>query len=216
MGIKSLLFPTKGLCYLCRERYMEMEGTICADCLDRLECVNKDIDMESKFIKRTLFCLTYNRFLKELVHDFKFNGKSYMYKPFAEIIIKSIRENGLNYSDLIMFVPIHRRKEALRGYNQSELLASYTSKTLGIKLSKKNLIKVKWTKEQNTLDRIERLNNLSDSFILKNPDEVAGKRILLMDDIITTGSTLNECAKILYNNGAREINCIALTSGKRF
>lgn len=216
MSIKSLLFPTENLCYLCKERHMKLEGTICIECHERIEYVNKEIEIQSKFINRTVFCVTYNRFIKELVHDFKFNGKSYMYKPFGEIIVKCIKENGLYNNDLIMFVPIHIRKEAIRGYNQAELLASHVSKALGIHISKKNLVKVKWTKEQNTLDRIQRLSNLRDSFVLSNSDEVVGKRILLIDDIITTGSTFNECAKVLHNNGAIEVNCIALTSGKKF
>lgn len=214
MGIKNLLFPTRNLCYFCRERSLDIEGRICNDCREKLVFVNKEIEIESKYISRTIYCLIYNKYLKELIHNFKFNGKSYLYKPFAEIMMQPILEKGFDKADLIIFIPIHRRKEAIRGYNQSELLAGYISKKLEKPLSQGNLTKTKWTREQNTLDRVERIKNLKESFSLKNANEIYGKRILLIDDIITTGSTFDECAKTLTRSGAKEINCLALTSGR--
>lgn len=214
MSIHSLLFPTRDLCYLCKEKTPYLKDFICSDCMEKLVFLHREVDIDSRFISGTFYSLNYNRFLRELVHSFKFNGKNYLYKPFAEIMIDTIRQKNIVDIDLILFIPIHRRKEAIRGYNQSELLADYISKNLNIPISKGNLIKTKWTQEQNTLDRIQRFKNLKDSFSIKNPSEFENKRILLIDDIITTGSTFNECAKLLMEKGAKEVLAIALTSSK--
>ncbi len=116
--------------------------------------------------------------------------------------------------DIIIYIPTHKRKEALRGYNQAELLAVYISKNLEKPLLRQNLIKTKCTKEQSHSNKIDRIINLKGSFQIKDPSEIEGKRILLVDDIITTGVTMDECSRVLINNGAKEVIGIALTSSK--
>jgi len=212
----NLLFPTKDLCFLCKTRINYVQGYICSDCKNALEFLNKEVNINSDFVDKTYFTLSYNKFTKELVHRFKFNNHSYLYKPLAILMSKTIVEKYIADIDLIMFVPIHWRKEAIRGYNQSELLANYISQLINIPISRKNLIKKRWTKEQNTLDRISRLKNLKDSFYIKNPSELYNKNILLIDDIITTGSTFDECSKVLKNNGVKSITALALTSNRLF
>ena len=95
-------------------------------------------------------------------------------------------------------------------------MAKYIGKSLNIEVSTNNLIKYKHTKEQNKLDKSNRMINLKDSFKLKRPLEVRGKKILLIDDIVTTGSTFTECAKVLKANGAERIIAFALTSSKKY
>ena len=116
--------------------------------------------------------------------------------------------------DLIVYIPSHKRKEAKRGYNPAELLASYISKDLNIPVSKENLIKNKWTKDQSKLNRLDRTTNLTDSFYIKNKEEIKGRKILLIDDIITTGTTLKEVSKVLIQNGVKEIIGLTLTASK--
>ncbi len=214
MGIKNLLFPTKNLCYLCKDREGSVNGFVCNECREKILFMNKEIELEPQIINRTIYCVSYNKFLKELVHDFKFNDKSYLYKPLAELMLSTIRNKNIDSIDLVAFIPIHRKKEAIRGYNQSELLASYIGEALGLPVSRSNLIKSRWTKEQNTLNRSERLKNLKDSFGIRNPNEFVGKKILLVDDLITTGSTFKECAELLKKSGAKSVICIALSSSK--
>lgn len=214
MSLLNLLFPTRELCYLCKEKTEHLVGFACSDCRDMVIYKNKDVDIDSIYIHRAIYAISYNRFIKESIHDFKFNRKSYLYKPLAEVMVNTMKEMKIVNADLIMFIPIHRRKEAIRGYNQAELLAKYIANYFDTPISKNNLIKVKWTKEQNTLNRVERLNNLKDSFVIRNPQEIHNKNILLIDDIITTGSTFNECAKLLMDNGAKSITALALTSNK--
>lgn len=213
--IHNLLFPTKNLCYSCKEQYNNIEKFLCNNCRGFLEVLNREIEMDSFHIEKAYYSLMYNRFVRELIRDFKFNGKSYLYKPLGEIMINTIMDKGLYNMDLILYVPSHRRKEAIRGYNQSELLASYISKSLDIPISHNNLIKIKHTRDQSRLDKYNREDNLRNAFKLKNKVEIYNKKILLIDDIITTGSTMMECSNILIKNEAREVVGLALTSSKK-
>lgn len=216
-SIHSLLFPSKNWCFFCKEKNNFITNYICDDCKDNIEILNREIDLDSVKVDKAFYVLGFNRFIKELIYDFKFNGKSYLYKPLAQIMVDSIEPLNLASDiDLICFVPSHRRKEAIRGYNQSELLAKYVSQKLDVKLSVDNIVKYRFTKEQNKLNRNQRMNNLKDSFEIKRPEEFIGKNILIIDDIVTTGSTFIECAKVLKKSGAREITALALTSSKKY
>ncbi len=214
-AIHNLLFPTKDLCYFCREKSYSIEKFICSNCQGLMEVLNREVIMDSPYIETVYYALMYNRFIRQIVGDFKFNGKSYLYKPLGEIMINLIKDKGIGDIDIILFVPSHRRKEAVRGYNQAELLARYIAKSLDIPISYNNLVKIKHTKDQSSLDKYNRMDNLKDVFKIKDKEEIYNKRILLVDDIITTGSTMIECAKILIKNEAREVIGLALTSSKR-
>lgn len=213
--IHNLLFPTKNLCYACKQEYDHIEKFLCNNCQEFLEILNRELEISSPYINKVYYSLIYNRFMREIIKDFKFNGKSYLYKPLGELMIGTIRERGLYDMDIILYIPSHRRKEAIRGYNQSELLARYISKDLDIPISHNNLIKIRHTKDQSSLDRYNRQDNLKDAFKLKNKDEILNKKILLVDDILTTGSTMMECSEILIKNKAREVVGLALTSSKK-
>lgn len=215
-SIHSLLFPSKNWCFFCKEDTIFIHSYLCHDCKENLEILDRQIDLDSSDIESTFYVLGFNRFIKDQVYDYKFNGKSYLYKPLGQIMVDSIKRIDLQGIDVIYFVPSHRRKEAIRGYNQSELLANYIGKSLDIQVSYKNLIKYRHTKAQNKLDKSNRLINLKDSFKIRKPIEVKGKNILLVDDIVTTGSTFIECGKELKANGAAKIIAFALTSSKKY
>ena len=215
-SIQHLLFPTRNLCYLCRETSDVIHDYICDDCFSRLEFVHREISIDSPYIITAYYTAIYNRYMREIISDYKFNGKSYLYKPLGDLMLRTIEEKGLIEDiDLIMYLPSHRRKEAKRGYNQSELLATYIGKQLNIEVSHNNLIKIRHTKDQNKLNRHERLKNLNDSFKIRDRREIGNKSILLIDDIITTGSTMSECSKELIKNEARAVYGLALTSSKK-
>ncbi len=215
-AIHNLLFPTRDICYICREKSKGMEGSICKNCYSFLEVVNREVELDSSYVKRAYYAIVYNRLGKQIVGDFKFNGKGYLYRPLGELMANTIYDKDIGPLDMVIYVPSHRRKEALRGYNQSRLLAEYIAQVLEIPISHDNLIKTRHTKEQRTLNRHDRMINLRDAFKLKNSHEIDEKRILLIDDILTTGSTMIECGKVLMVNGAKEVIGLAITSSKRF
>lgn len=215
-SFKNLVFESENTCLFCRGNTANANGYICNFCMDSIEIVNRQIDIHSPYIDRVYYACIYNRFIRENLHSFKFEGKPYLYKAFGEILLIAIDEIKLEERiDAIIYVPMHRRKEAQRGYNQSELLAEFVADNLDMPLLKNHLFKRKLTTEQNKLNRLDRLTNLKDSFTIKTPLDLKDKEILLIDDIITTGSTMEECAKTLREAGTKNIYGLALTSGMR-
>lgn len=215
-AINKLIFSSDNLCYFCKQREMDTKDFICSDCREHLEIINRKVEIDSDHVDCGYYSLIYNKKMKEIVKQYKFHKKSYLYKPLAKFMIDTINLYNLKDEiDLIVYVPMHRRKEAIRGYNQCELLGNLISKEVDIPILHNNFYKCKNTKSQNKLDKIHRLDNLKDSFGLKNLGEIYGKRILLIDDIITTGSTMIECGKVLRKGGAKNIIGLSLTSSKK-
>ena len=120
----------------------------------------------------------------------------------------------IDLSDLILIpAPLHRIKFNQRGYNQSELIAAGLAKYLNAESANDCLFKIKSTKDQASLKEGKRLENLKNSFLCIKPWLITGKRVLLIDDVYTTGTTMNECAKVLKEAGAREIVGLAIARG---
>ena len=116
--------------------------------------------------------------------------------------------------DIIISVPVHIWKLQERGYNQSELAAKEIAKFYLVPISINNLIKIKQTENQSKPNRKDRLSNLAGSFKVINDQEILGKKVLLIDDVITTGSTANECSKVLLLAGAKDICVATIATGK--
>lgn len=212
--IDELLFPTKNICSFCKDYDDDLELGLCKECRDRIEELHQPIKADIENIDKVYVSIYYNRFIKNFIHQFKFNNSSYLYKTFALYMIKTIEIQEIFDYDIILPVPLHRRKEAIRGYNQSYLLAKEIAKLNNKPISNNVLIKRKWTKEQNKLNVFERRLNLKSSFFVKNNDMIYNKKILLIDDIITTGMTLEFCSKELKENGADKIISICLSTPK--
>lgn len=212
-AFKNLIFSGKNLCPFCKETKVKTPNHICKSCREFIKIANRELNIKLPNVERIYYSCIYNRLMRKELHKFKFQGKSYLYKGFGEILIYTIEEMGLkNKIDAIIFVPMHSRKKAQRGYNQSELLAKYVAENLEIPLLKNHLLKSKWTEEQNKLGKVERMTNLKNSFKAINTNDFKDKDILLIDDIITTGATMEECAKTLVESGAKTVYGLALTS----
>lgn len=142
--------------------------------------------------------------IKEAVHNFKYNGVSALASELAGILAEKLIEEKIAF-DLVAYVPISKKRKAWRGYNQSEILAEIISEKFNKDVFR-GLLKRKDTKNQVGLSKREREKNLNRVFSIKRgKTDVRGKRILLVDDVMTTGTTLNECAKVLRAFGAREV-----------
>ena len=206
-AIFSLLFPTKNLCYLCIETSETINDYICIDCTNLLDIVHREVRLDSPFIDRVYYTLIYNRYMRDIVKDFKFNKKSYLYKPLGVLMLKTISEKNINKDvDLILYIPSHRRKEAKRGYNQAYLISKELSKIMQLPEESNFLIRTKNTPSQSLLHKDERHNNIKNAFKVTDVDNVQGKKILLIDDVLTTGSTLNECSRVLKEAGADKVD----------
>lgn len=158
------------------------------------------------------FCATkYTGVAKLCIHLFKYKRKTQLAKPLARIMLKFIKGRLKKSTlDLIIPVPLHRSKLTERGFNQAELLAKILASGLNKKISCHNLCRVKKTRSQFNLKKSERFKNVESAFTCRYPDKLSGKSVLLVDDIFTTGATLNECAFSLKDAGAKTVMALTM------
>lgn len=200
--ILEYLYPTE--CIICGKQKQEI---ICNKCYKTLKIVEKIEKIPNKNFKEHLYIFKYEGKIRNLIIDYKFNDKSYLNEFFVKIILKNKKIYGKikNY-DIIIPVPIHPKRKRQRGYNQSELIARKIAKSIEkLELVTNCLIKGKNTIAQSKLTKEQRKENVKQVYKLQNKQKIKDRRIILFDDIYTTGSTAEECSRILKENGAKEI-----------
>ncbi|MCX8161005.1 MAG: ComF family protein [Candidatus Saccharicenans sp.] len=149
--------------------------------------------------------------LKEIILLFKYKDCEILSRPLASIAYRHFAAQGLfDGLDLIVPVPLHRKREKQRGFNQAELLGRALSDLSGVPMLAGVLIKARNTPAQVSLEAAERERNLRGAFEVRKPGKVAGRITLLVDDVFTTGSTLRECAGELLRAGAREVRALTM------
>lgn len=201
--LRSFFFPER--CPYCHKR-IEYDKIACESCralFPETYCMN--------YAKGGYPCCSpffYKGIFARAVKRFKFNGVIQNSEKFAVVVADCINKSfNVNDIDIITYVPMHRKKQMIRGYNQSELLARDISKILGIPY-KKLLDKTKENKEQHKcLTQAQRRDNVKGVYKKLDNQDIKGKTILVIDDIITTGYTLGECAKILSKHSKSTILC---------
>lgn len=168
-------------------------------------------EIEDKYFNELMYIFKYEGQIRKLILDYKFNEKSYLYKMFVNFLLKNkkIFENIKNY-DTIIPVPISKKRQKTRGYNQSLLIAKEIAKQTNLELVNNCLIKTKNIIEQSKLNKEDRIQNIQGVYELKNKQLIENKKILLIDDIYTTGSTVNECSKILRQGNPNKIGILVL------
>lgn len=206
--IKKLVFPT--VCGICGKIENEALCPICRKKLDLLDKTNIEI-MQDKSFSKHAYIFKYEGIIRENLINYKFNEQSYLNETFENIIIKNEKIcRFIKSYDIIIPVPIHKKRYKERGYNQTELIATRIAKNLGIQAITDVLIKVKNNKPQSELTKAEREQNIKNVYIIQNKQKIKNKAILIIDDIYTTGNTVNECSKIIKQAGAREIAVLTL------
>lgn len=158
----------------------------------------------------------YENILRESIHLLKFKKKKCLHKPLGELMVNYLKEQQrdlIRQIDFIVPVPLHRKRLKLRGFNQAELLAGYMGKQFNLPLNFE-LKRIRYTIPQMNLPREERLENIKEAFEVKNPDILVGKTLLLVDDIFTTGATVNECSQVLIKAGAKQVLVLTLARGR--
>ena len=206
--VLNLIYPN--VCGICDKIYKK---NLCPKCEIRLNNLAKlKIDYyNNKYFSKHLYIFKYEGIIKNKLIDYKFNQKTYIYKCIIEFITKNKKFCKILKSyDIIIPVPIHYFRKVKRGYNQSELLAKGISKILGLNYKNNVLKKIKNNKPQSTKNKKDRKENVINAYKIKNVNEVTGKSIILLDDIFTTGNTVNECSKVLKQNGAKDVAIITI------
>lgn len=202
----------KATCESCKNILTFCRGNICNRCGDVIENEAKYCEMckfEDKAFKKNRSVFLYDGKVADAIRAFKFDNAKYWYKCFSSYLVDAYKFYGY-FCDLICYVPMHKKRQNNRGYNQCELLATQLGQILKIPVSCENLVKIKDTKNQVDLNFKQRKENLNGAFKVLNKSEFQGKTILLVDDVYTTGATLNNCTKTLLKAGAKAVLCLTI------
>lgn len=201
----ELDLPWQGLRCECCALPLPMAGQRCADCLKRAPAFTR---VEAPW--------RYEFPVDTLITRFKHQANWPLGRLLGELLIRDLHqrfEHGLQRPDLLLPVPMARRRFAQRGFNQAGMLARWLSQGLQLPWADRTLLRTRDTTAQQGLDAAERLRNLRHAFTLANGAVVAGKHLALVDDVVTTGATANQLAKLLLKAGARRVDvyCLART-----
>lgn len=212
MKVSDFLFVREGICLFCREEETWGEP-ICADCRQRLELSGEHFNYDTEHECDIVYF--YNRFMQEIIHEFKFHERAEFAEPIGRLLYEYIVQGGFEDITHIQPIPMHRTAERKRGYNQSVLMAEELAAHTGWKVA--NLLeKTRHTREQNKLNRIEREKNLENAFQLKRQDCLSEMHILLLDDFVTTGNTMKQATGALLTQGFVSVRALALTAPRRY
>lgn len=164
-----------------------------------------------RFFENHIYVFKYDAIIRNLILHYKFNEKPYLYKSFTEFLKNYQKECLLfDFYDIIVPVPISKKRLKRRGYNQSYLIAKEIAKILNCRLEKNSLLKEKDNIAQSTLNQKDREENVKCVYKVINKENIENKKILLIDDIFTTGSTVNECSKVLKSAGAKKVDIFTI------
>lgn len=199
--------PICGMCGEINENY------ICNNCYENIKKIKKCVinEYNNRNFSKHLYIFRYEGIIRNKIIEYKFEDKGYLYKMFAKIILSDKKTcNFIKKYDVIIPVPISKKRKKKRGYNQSELVANELTQKLNQDIWTDIIIKKKDNKPQSELNKLERIKNVEDIYEINKPIEVKNKKVLLLDDIYTTGSTVNEIARKLKQNQTQEIGVITL------
>ena len=211
-AILDILFPPR--CVFCRSFLKNGEKEICAECVEHLPYTTGGGEKTGDFFTVCVAPLYYADKVRESILRFKFHGATAYSKTYGKLLADCIRENLSGRYDLISWVPLSSKRLKERGYDQSMLLAMAAALELG-DVAVCTLDKMRDVEKQSIVGSAEkRRANISGAYRAADPELVQGKRILLIDDIVTTGSTLSECARTLREAGADEVLCTAVARTK--
>ncbi len=194
----SLPFIPEHHCIKCGMPLRMIEdGSICQECKDH----------KHHYFNRAIAVVKYEEDVKKLIYRFKYSGHTYLARTMGTMMAHKLMQEGIPI-DIILPVPLYIGKEKERGFNQATLLSKYISKEANIPLELDVLIRIKNTKVMHTLNKRQRQENVRDAFKVTKEGVILNKHILLVDDIFTTGSTVNACSNLLLSFGAETVTVL--------
>lgn len=208
-GILDILFPPK--CVLCQRLLERDQLDLCRDC--RVNGPEYPLPhTKRQFLKCWTALWYYEDTVRESILRYKFYGARHYCVSYGRLLAMKIRRDMPDGVDVLTWVPVSRRRKRHRGYDQVELLAREVGKELELE-PVGLLIKIRHNKPQSGIDNeAKRRANVLGAYRVTNQDAFLGKRVLILDDVITTGATVGECARMLLTAGAKEVYCAALAA----
>jgi ComF family protein len=210
------------LCTGCGSDLVEDKNLLCLKCINDLPHTNfadhTDNPIEKIFRGRLPLTAVHSEFyfskeslIQNLIHQLKYKGNKeigvYLGKLMAKNILNSSRFQSVDY---LVPLPLFPDKERSRGYNQATIICTGISIVMNIPVLKENIIRQRFTETQTRKRRTERWENVDGSFIVKNENALKGKHILLVDDVITTGATLESCGQVILKSGDAKLSIATL------
>ncbi len=208
--IAKFLFPPK--CIFCR-RVLEKDG-VCKRCKSTLPYKRpQEVKEKILFVDKAFSCFYYEGDVKNAIIRYKFGGISKYSVDFSEYIAECIKSNLSGEYDIISWVPLSKKRQKSRGYDQARLLATETCARLDDTIRAEAVLgKIRDTSPQSRQNDVsKRMANVLGAYGIMS-DNVKGKRIILIDDVLTTGSTVGECARVLKMAGASAVYIVTLAS----
>lgn len=211
--VLDLLFPPK--CVFCRKVLDTGEDGLCARCQRELPWLTDgEAELTGEFFSLCAAPLRYQDKVRDSVRRYKFKGRRGYHKLYGRLVAQCVHDHLAGRYDLITWVPLSPQRKKERGYDQAFLLASAAALELG-EVAVETLRKERNTDPQSGLtEDAQRRANVLGAYTPVDPELVAGKRVLLIDDVVTTGSTLSECARMLRTMGAEDVVCAALARAR--
>ena len=219
-----LLFPH--VCSGCGSDILNKESMLCMRCIDTMPETNFEIHadnpVEKKFWGRLPFqqataqyYFTRESLMQHLMHQFKYKKNKELGFQLGKLMGESLKNSGRFIVDALMPLPLFPAKEKRRGYNQAAVLCEGIAESLQVPVLKDVIIRPQHTDTQTKKGRIERWQNMEGKFVLTNPGAIANKRILLVDDVVTTGATLEACGLELLDGENVKLSIAALCYAAR-
>lgn len=208
----------RGICCKCEKLFPYIGGDLCSSCGKPLIDISTDLCYDCQKQDHDFVCgrsmWLYDELVKDAIHAFKYHGHRENGHLFAKELIRYYNESIHWPVDLVVPVPLHPSRKRRRGYNQAADVGRYLASALDIPMAdRRALVRVKRTKPQKELTDKERLSNIEKAFE-SNKKYVRGHKILLIDDIYTTGSTVDGCTRALIDCGAEEVYYLAIAIGR--
>ncbi|HOX53945.1 MAG: ComF family protein [Candidatus Omnitrophica bacterium] len=210
------------LCPGCWQSLEKNLPPFCSKCGMHLEEITAGIDLCKDCQKQNLhFDKAYSVFIfegiiKELIHKFKYSNKTMLAKVFAQMIFDfTVNFNfPISEYDIMLPVPLNSARLREREYNQCEILARQLHKYFPLEISTKDIVRIRNTKSQISLDKTARWKNIDGAFKIKNKYAFVDKKVLIIDDLITTGATASELAKTLKGAGVKMVSVLTIAKAK--
>lgn len=203
----EILFPPK--CVLCRKLLEKEETDLCRHCRETVPEFS-DRKIKLSFLAQWTGLWYYKDDVRSSILRYKFGGRRSYAQCYGRLLAMKLQKEGWDDTEVLTWAPISRQRKFRRGYDQVELFARVLAQELGMELVP-TLRKVRNTKPQSTMgDVSHRRANILGAYKVIDPDAVRGKRVLLLDDIVTTGATASECARMLLTAGAKEVKLATL------
>ena len=209
----DLLFPPR--CVFCGKLLATGERDFCARCQKELPWLEGPAaEQTGEFFSLCAAPLRYQDTVRDSIRRYKFKGRQGYHKAYGKLVAQCVHDHLAGKYDLITWVPLSDKRKKERGYDQAFLLASAAALELG-DVAVETLRKSRHTDAQSGLEgEAERRANVLGAYAAVDPELLAGKRVLLIDDVVTTGATFSECARVLRTMGAKDVVCAALARAR--